>query len=313
MRSTTRICKIVGVILMGLIGSIWIGSCTNLRNEVDPSLLGVQPTQLVVSSFLSPQDTILAVKVTRSNTVVGDSISLLQTGALVTNATVTLSDGSKSVVLPYNNRSTGDTTRNQTYYSISAKQLPIVVGRTYTLTVVATNGQRASSTCTIPVAVPPTAIVPYDTGRSGQRPYILVNWQDPAGQANYYQINGIFRYILATCKACQNETYNTLSFDDDRRGLFPDAGLDGTLIPSGRAYLTLNSSSNSFSQYRTASVTVNLMNVDQNYYQFQEAVIRQRRSRNNPFAEPVLIPSNIQGGLGCFAGYNNATLTLRLR
>ena len=55
------------------------------------------------------------------------------------------------------------------------------------------------------------------------------------------------------------------------------------------------------------------MSVDQAYYQFQEAVIRQRRSRNNPFAEPVLIPSNIDGGLGCFAGYNNAILTKTLK
>ena len=313
MHSTTPLYKTVSILLVSLIGSVWFGSCTNLRNEVDPSLLGVQPTQLVVSSFLSPQDTILAVKVTRSNTVVGDSVSLLQTGNLVTDATVTLSDGSKSVVLPYNNRLTGDTTRNQTYYSINARSLPIIVGRTYTLTVVATNGQRASSTCTIPTAVPPTAIVPYDTGKAGQRPYVLVNWQDPAGQPNYYQVNGIFRYISATCKACQNETYNTLSFDDDKRGLFPDAGLDGTKIESGKAYLTFSSASNLLSQYRTARITVNLMSVDQNYYQFQEAVIRQRRSRNNPFAEPVLIPSNIQGGLGCFAGYTNATLTLKLK
>ena len=310
MRSTTEMYKAVGVLLTVLVGSIWFGSCTNLRNEVDPSLLGVQPTQLVVSSFLSPQDTILAVKVTRSNTVVGDSISLLQTGNTVIDATVTLSDGSKSVVLPYNNRSTGDTTRNQTYYSINAKLLPIVVGRTYTLTVAATNGQRATSTCTIPAAVPPTVI---DTIRVNQRPAIRVSWQDPAGQANYYQVNGIFRSILASCKACQNESYSTLSFDDDNRGLFSDAGLDGTVIPSGRALLTFNSASSSFSQYRTASVTIDLMSIDQNYYQFQEAVIRQRRSRNNPFAEPVLIPSNIQGGLGCFGGYNNATMTLRLK
>lgn len=310
MRSTTEKYKAIGILLMGISGSVWFSSCTNLRNEVDPSLLGVQPTQLVVSSFLSPQDTILAVKVTRSNTVVGDSISLLQTGNIVADATVTLSDGSKSVVLPYNNRSTSDTARNQTYYSISAKLLPIVVGRTYTLTVAATNGQRASSTCMIPAAVPPIAV---DTERVNQRSAIRVRWQDPAGQANYYQVAGIFRYILATCKACQNESYNTLSFDDDNRGLFSDAGLDGTIIPSGRALLTLNSASNSLNQYRTASVTVDLMSVDQNYYQFQEAVIRQRRSRNNPFAEPVLIPSNIQGGLGCFAGYNNATMVIKLK
>lgn len=309
MHSIMRTYYAIGAMLICLTGSSFLNGCTSLRNEVSPSMLGAQGTKLVISSFLSPQDTTLAVKVTRSNTVVGDSISLLQTGNNVTDATVTLSDGSKSVVLPYNNRTAGDTVKNRPYYSISARLLPIVTGKTYTLTVVS-NGQRATSTCTIPTAVPLTEIKPDSLNR---RYFVRVRWQDPAGATNYYQVTGIFRYITANCKACQNESYNTLSFDDDNRGLFDDAGRDDKEIVSGRAYLTPAGIPNFYNQYKTASVTANLMSVDQNFYRFQEAVMRQRRSRNNPFAEPVLIPSNIEGGLGCFAGYNNATMTLKLK
>lgn len=313
-----RIHHAICAVTICLTGLMLFDGCGSLRNEVDPSLLGVEPPKLVVTSFLSPQDTTLTVKVTRSNTVVGDSISLLQTGNNITDATVTLSDGSQSVVLPYNNISLNDTVKNQLYYSISARLLPIVVGRTYTLTVMTPGGQRTEGTCTIPLPVSLSAITldsltENQFGVPAKRYYIRSRWQDPANQTNYYQVAGVFRYITSTCKACQNESYNTLSFDDDNRGLFSDAGLDGTTFESGRAYLTLASTNNFYSQYRTASVTVNLMSIDPFFYRFQEAIIRQRRSRNNPFAEPVLIPSNIQGGLGCFAGYNNATMTLRLK
>ncbi len=306
MRSDSISC----VLLILLTGLGVFSGCTSLRNEVDPNLLGAASTKLVVSGFISPQDTTLAIKVTRSNTVVGDSISLLQTGNNVSDATVTLSDGNKSVTLPYNNVPPGDTVRNRPYYSISAKLLPIVAGRTYTLAVTTPNGQRATSTCTIPAAVPLAAIKIDSINR---RYFITIKWQDPAGQANYYQAAGIFRYIASNCRACQNETYNILSFDDDSRGLVSDAGYEGGEMASGRAYLTSSGITNFYNQYKTASVTANLMSVDPNFYRFQNAAMRQRRSRNNPFAEPVLIPSNIEGGLGCFAGYNNAVLTLKLK
>jgi hypothetical protein len=302
--------------------------CTSLRNEVDPSLLGVTPAKLVISGFLSPQDTILAVKVTRSATVVGDSLSLLQTGNNVTDATVTLTDGSKSVRLLYNNIASGDTVRSRPYYSINARSLPILAGHTYTLTVQTANGQQATSACTIPAPVSPATIkfdsVQETQGRSqSRRYYVITNWQDPVGQINYYQVAGYFRYTTrcTTCQTDRDQASGTfpLTFDDDNRGLISDVGLDGTLIPSGRAFMTSatlpnnNQGTGFYSQFRTASVTVDLMSVEQSYYQFQQAVIRQRRVRNNPFAEPVLIPSNIQGGLGCFAGYNNATMTLKLK
>ena len=295
-----------------------LAGCSSLRNEVDPSQLGLASPKLVVSGFLSPQDTVLAIKLTRSNTVVGDSISLLQTNNDITDATVTLSDGSKSVKLTYVTVHPTDSTV-QTYYRASARLLPIVTGRTYSLSVLTANGQRASSSCTIPAPVKPTAVafdsLTQNQGRSLSRRYFVkAFWTDPAGQANYYQVAGYFRY-----QSRLNQPGNfPLTIDDDNRGLFSDEGLDGTTMVSGRAFLTAttfsaNESTNFYDQYRTASVTVNLMSVDQAYYQFQTAAIRQRRVRNNPFAEPVLIPSNITGGLGCFAGYNNSTITLRLK
>ncbi|MVM40189.1 DUF4249 family protein [Spirosoma sp. HMF3257] len=296
-------------------GFILLDGCTTLRNEVDPEQLGLAAPKLVVSGFLCPQDTLLAIKVTRSNTVVGDSISLLQPGITVTNAIVTLSEGDRSVVLPYYKiHPSADSA-----YSIPAKLLPIIAGRTYKLKVVTANGQVATSTCTIPQPVDPLRIKFDSLPPSRNQPtryFVLVDWQDPVGQTNAYQVAGIFRYTTST--NIREERYNSLSFDDENRGLFSDVGRDGTEIESGRAFLTQtttagNQQTTFYNQYTSASVTVNLLSIDQSYYRYQEAVIRQRRSRGNPFAEPVIIPSNIDGALGCFAGYNNATLTCKLK
>ncbi|GAB3987593.1 hypothetical protein GCM10028807_08240 [Spirosoma daeguense] len=300
--------SIINLLLLFLI-SVSI-SCSSLRNEVSPSLLGVEPSKLVVTCFLSPQDTILAVKVTRSSTVVGDSISLLQTGNNVTDAIVTLTDGSQSVTLKYNNILAGDTVKSRPYYSNYIRLLPIIVGHTYTLSVVTSNGQRATSTCTIPT---PVSLKDVTLDSLNRRYFVRARWQDPAGETNYYQVSGVFRYVASNCKNCSIESTNNLTFDDDNRGLFSDAGVDGSLMISGRAYLTSTSTSNFYGQYNRARAVVNLLRVDPNYYRFQEAIIRQRRSRNNPFAEPVLIPSNIDGGLGCFAGYSTTSLSINIK
>ncbi|GAB3708912.1 hypothetical protein GCM10027592_44600 [Spirosoma flavus] len=295
------------IIIVSFIGLV---SCSSLRNEVSPSLLGATSSKLVITCYLSPQDTILAVKITRSNTVVGDSLSLLQTGNNVTDATVTLSDGSRTATLTYNRVAPGDTLKSRPYYSADIRSLPIAVGHTYTLRVTTPDGKSATSRCSIPAAVP---IKDVTLEALNQRYFLRASWQDPANQTNYYQVSGTFRYVSTNCKSCQIEAINNLSFDDDGRGLFSDAGLDGTVIPSGRSYLTANSISDINAQFRSARAIINLLSIDQSYYLFQDAINRQRRSRNNPFAEPVLIPSNIEGGLGCFAGYNTISKELSIK
>ena len=300
-----------------LVAPFFMG-CDSLRNEVDPSQLALDSAKLVVTGFLSPQDVVLAVKLSRSKTVVGDSLGQSITNNSVTNATVTLTDGNRSVPLLYNNSLfPGDSARP--YYSASAKTLPIVAGHTYTLTVTIPNGQRASSICTIPAPVKPIGIT-FDslTETRTRRFYVRTIWQDPAKQTNFYQLGGTFRYIT-NCSTCQAEEMNLLSFDDDNRGLFSDVGMEGTVMGGiSRAYLngsnaTGNQQATFTNRYKNASVVVNLMTVDESYYRYRQAVIKQGRVRNNPFAEPVLIPSNIEGGVGCFAGYNNSTLTLKLQ
>ncbi|UHG91639.1 DUF4249 domain-containing protein [Spirosoma oryzicola] len=311
----------VFTILIGLTGLLT--GCDSLRNEVDPSVLGAESPRLVVHGFLSPQSRVLAVRVTRSQTVVGDSVggavtiddSLADEADDVVDAVVTISEGGRSVNLRYK-------ANGLPYYSARAGELLITVGKTYTLTVQTPNGERATSSCTIPGPVDLTSIR-FDSLQSGriQRYFVRARWYDVANQTNYYQVTGAFRFI-ADCPECttkpgyiEREEFSNLSFDDNSRGLLTDADGNDEMI-SGRAYLNganVDTQLPFRRQYKTATVTMNLLNIEPSYYQYWTAVIRQRRTRGNPFAEPVMIPSNIQGGLGCFAGYSNSTLTLRIK
>jgi hypothetical protein len=56
-----------------------------------------------------------------------------------------------------------------------------------------------------------------------------------------------------------------------------------------------------------------LLATDEPYYRYHDAIQRQDRAGDNPFAEPVLIPTNIQNGLGCFAAFNQSSMTVRVK
>ncbi|QJW88022.1 DUF4249 domain-containing protein [Spirosoma taeanense] len=294
----------------------WLAGCDSLRQEVDPSRLNREASRLVVTSFLSPQDTVLAVKISRSQPVLGEEASYGTSGNSVPDATVTLSDGTKVVALTYNAR--------QAYYRADIGQLPIRAGRTYTLLVQTPDGERAESSCTIPGPVALMSIV-YDSltenrfGQQSRRYFARGLWVDPAGQANYYQVTGKYEFLVKGPNLLIPRQMGLLSFNDEGNSLKTDQSVDGKEMVSNRAFMrgvyysNTGQVANSNNQFQITSITMNLLSTDQAYYRYQDAVSRQAEVSGNPFAEPVPVPSNIRGGLGCFAGYNRSTLILQLK
>lgn len=305
----------------GLATVLW--DCGSLRNEVNPAFLNNETAKVVVNGFLSPQDTVLAIKLTRSQTVLGDSVGTVVYGDDIPNATVTVSTGDRSVQLTYSAR--------LGYYRASVSQFPIVAGQTYRLVVQTPSGYRAESSCSIPgpVAIETVALDSTADTRlnrfGARRFYTTIRWRDPVGIPNFYQLRGLFQFV-GNCTTCPEYASGaprlittTTRFDAGSVGLTTDAEVDGSLILSPRAYLTgwrnyVNNPDGSFpTLFKTANIRMDLLNVEQTYYRYQNAIQRQSQTGGNPFAEPVLIPSNIQGGLGCFAGYNQSSITARLK
>lgn len=306
----------IAYLLTQIVCSLLIASCGSLRNEVDPELLNRQASKLVVTCFLSPQDTVLAVKVSRSQTVLSDSAN---TSAYdnIPGAVVTLTESDRTVTL----RTRTNTTNANDYYRVEASRFPVIPGRTYKLVVQTAQGERAESSCTIPGPVKLTSLT-YDSTvvnqiiRQQRRYFVRARWQDPAAQTNYYQLLGTFQYVNSKPDTARRVEFRTLRFDTNTSNLQTDESSQDKEMISERAFLnrgTPERSTSFLSNYKTATVVVDLLNTDQAYYNYQYAVGRQAQASGNPFAEPVLIPSNIQGALGCFAGYNKSTLVLTLK
>lgn len=304
-----------------------LAACGSLRNEVSPSLLSLEGEKLVINSYISPQDTLLTVKVSRSKPVLGE-----QTDALpynVADATVTLTDGNRVVALRY--------VADKQWYQAKATLLPVLVGKTYTLTASTPDGKRVTANATVPKAVPvnqgtlDSAIV--TTGNRLQKVYsVRFDWQDPANVPNFYEYTAYYiwgrSYPINGPVTSPSNALRLLAFQRDNRtgNLVTDDRQDGTLLTSLSAEVGLvevpatQTNSNEALKLLTlgsvlpgSRVIMQLLSTEELYFRYKDAVIRQRENRSNPFAEPVLIPTNIQGGLGCFAAYNRSEKTLILR
>ncbi len=318
--------------LLFILAFLLVG-CGSLRNEVSPSLLSLDGEKLVVNGYISPQDTLLSVKVSRSKPVLGE-----QTDALpynVGNATVSLSDGNKVVMLRYLD--------DKQWYQVRASQLPVLTGKTYILSVSTPDGKQVMATATVPKPVPINRAILDSTvtrvGKLLKKVYsIRFDWQDPANEANAYEYAAYFSWHPGSTYPINGQpanplgqaanTLRVLTFPRENRtgNLLTDDRQDGALLtslaaevgsvdvngdgPGAEAALNVLALSNVLPG---PQVLLRLLSTEPLYYRYKDAVIRQRENRNNPFAEPVLIPTNIQGGLGCFAAYNQSSLTVKVR
>lgn len=306
-------------VIFSILVVLLLAACGSLRQEVEPKGIVQEPEKLVVACFISPQDTVLAARVTRSSPVLGVNSGIND----VSNATVTLSDGVRSVVLKA--KSTVLYGSASTTYRANAGELPIVVGKTYTLAVTVPDGRTVTSTCTIPNAVAIEQMtldssITTEFGEKRQTYRAQLRWRDPAGQANFYRVAGSSEYanryrISGTATSPARDTIVRYRGDwyFENGSTTTDIGRDGQEIVSTRGRLATYSYTRIngilLAQPPSGQVDGYLLNIDENYYRYHDAVERQNQAGDNPFSEPVLIPSNIQGGLGCFGAYNRSTLT----
>ena len=59
-------------------------------------------------------------------------------------------------------------------------------------------------------------------------------------------------------------------------------------------------------------VVIEIAHADENFYLYNETVEQQSYTGENPFAEPVFIHSNVDGGLGIFAAYHSISDTISI-
>ena len=313
--------KINSILLFVLLAML--SACDTLVTEISPDNLPGATSKLVVQSFISPQAARINVVVTESIPLFGESGS---GNSVIKNAVVKISGGGKEAIIPFDSASQ--------LYSIEKTRFAIVASETYKLSV--SDGQRlVTASCTVPANQAAIKSYVIDTAyinrRSGIDTALTVRmtWQDIAGERNYYRVRANMDVEFSVLEGdtpdhfVEKRVRTRFSFrwdDDNGRSDFQnDINLDGTSFtsPLGRGFLpsTLMYVSSDGTKYyakqkpKLIALVIEVNNTEKSYYDYHKTI--DQNNDDNPFAEPVLVYNNVEGGLGCFAAYNNRQVIYR--
>lgn len=292
---------------------VWLVSCESLVATIPESKLPHVDSKLVLQSFVSPQDSAIRVVVTETSPLFSESPV---TPKIIKNATVILSNGTRSIRLPF------DTVSE--LYSIRSRAFPIVAGGTYTLKV-SDATRSAEASCTIPTQAARIESYTIDSAYTtvGDNPFgrkdsvfiVQLTWKDIPSSTNYYRVKAsmrtatsLFENNLEKRRIIVNTYFNW----EDNFGVSEfqsDKNQDGQALssPQGKVRIPVRRTEESENSYEITSVlsfNLSLLTTSYDYYEYHKSVDRSRNS-GNPFVEPSLVYSNVKGGLGIFAGYNN--------
>lgn len=262
-----------------------------------------QENKLVVTCFISPDDTLINASVQTSIPKYGYGTTNADE---ITDATVVLSDGINSVTLLFDN--------DLYSYVISSAAMPIISGKTYYLTVTTPDGKTVSANTTVPygrLSIQSVNTALKTNNNNNGSPYgnytyfdydlnIAVN--DLADQTTFVEL------YFQNMTSSKTPTYNAPPQDsasiDTYYAAATDPFFDTDEHASKSVYIyKYTGSIYSSDSLLEAYVRVSALNCSREFYLYNESVTSSATNGDNPFAEPVLIYSNIKNGFGCFGAY----------
>ena len=146
---------------------------------------------------------------------------------------------------------------------------------------------------------------------------LTTNIKEPIGQKHYYHLllfhevvngrthsNGFVENkdvdLMPLPIAAIPDNIPNAIFDVDKFGiLFSDENIDGQALQ-----LKLIAVINDLEMGMFPKIVGELRTVSENYYQYYTSLARQQESKDRPFSEPVSVFTNIENGVGIFAGYS---------
>jgi hypothetical protein len=196
-------------------------------------------------------------------------------------------------------------------------------GKSYQVKINVGNYDEVDATNTIPTAVPINNFSFKDSafiesgGGGGYVSQITLNISDPANEQNYYTIN-VFTYdtmflnfppgpgdtlIIARKLYAYSEDPNTTYSS------YAEVMLNDELINGQNYSFKINFSS--YEIFPNSKITAVLQSVSKELFLYTTTLTNQQNNQGNPFSEPVRVYSNINKGLGIFAGFSSSTVIVR--
>ncbi len=272
--------------------------------EVD---IPVHEPVLVGSAFFTP-DSLWSVRITRSTDILSPNNMALQ----IENATVELWQEDQYLTeLAHQG--------NGLYRSDNLRP---AAGNSYTLRAAAPNFEaiEASDYLSPPVAITSVLNLPARSGDPDEYVRLRLTFDDPPDIDNYYllsiQMVDIFGYRFfnhfetsnPVIMANSDEDSGPVNIDDffDNEAVFDDVLFAGETLEIDFGYYDFLFGSNSWAQ-----VYIRLSSVSEHYFRHHKTFRKAETvDGGNPFQEPVLIHSNVQNGIGIFAGYSTSVWPL---
>lgn len=265
-----------------LLSAVLLISC---EKEADIELPNVEK-KLSVSCFISNDiDTIKAV-VFWSRPVFSAAPTV--PNDFMRDGEVIISNGETERILDYN------FTTEQ--YELAVTDFPLDLGGSYTLIVRAPNGTVVRAQTRIPSVVPSVSSSIYQEDVS----------TTPWGEQ---QVNGVFRTYL---NDLPGDNYYRLVYYDrysPDENIFFINYLDESFAEEDNAQNGILYSEHEievFGYDLDQMKSAYIMLSGEDYFRYHRTL--QNQEPGNPFAEPTLVFSNIEGGLGCFAGYTKTVI-----
>jgi Domain of unknown function (DUF4249) len=333
-----------------------LSSCETLVENVD---LPYQE-RLVITSFISPQDSIIEIKVSKTSPTTGkfnynqprEGFDREGNYLPLEGVNIEISEGQKTVIIPLSQmtypsfikRSTTSINSEIVYtsrkgYFLKTKDFPIVAGRTYTITAKAANLPTASASCTIPqkkLGATDYQIIGSDRIDSVRAAYSISNGvitarsyslnkpltiqiKDFVAEENFYTVAYYTRNVYENKDQKGNIIAPTIATNQEPYSDFiSDYKRDGSLLEFKKAKIPIGYYIIDQTQYQSSPKSITLMIhvavIDKPYYQYSQAITKSGGVNNDdPFSEAVLTYTNVQGGLGIFAGYNTTPIEIKLK
>lgn len=309
-----KYCSILSILIL-------LGVTFSCEKDLDVSLIESKPFNVVYSLFTT--DSTWTVDLTKSAGALESYPQLSE----VKDAVVSVynSEGNRIETLsyvpqspPYKNYSIRSNYRGKT--SPQAEE-------TYTLKIELPDGSITTATSQIPQVVPILSVEMDSSHYASKKDVeMILTFTDPKETKNFYQLmilrkRTLVNYIYAP-KSVPTIIDSTYTYTED---IFQFFSIDLTdEIRHGTVFTdqTFNGKKNTwrFAIGRPGGYNVNkrnpnpirvvLMSVPESYYNYFSAATLAVENKGNPLAQPVQIPTNVENGLGLFAGYATSEVKL---
>lgn len=267
--------KFYSILYIFILAGLLFTSC---EKEAEVKLPPVEP-KLVVSCLIYPQNPLTQVAVSSSAPIYNSNASYFYQPII--GATVIISDGSNSWVLPFD-------TIHKTY-TIDSLQLKIRANVSYKLTVSTADGKAVEASTTVPAMNTTLTYSTYFDSKLNKSK-LKGTWQDPPNSRDYY------RFEVGQRNSSTSDWYyfDAVNISDEEN---PGSTLSGTVEfyenSNDTLYATLSTGSSEFYNYFSRASKLTQTDI-------------------GPFSEPIPMYTNVKGGLGIFAGFNQFKVKIKI-